>query len=105
MSAVAALSRDEEFDALRYFRQNLPNRPYCSDDLEKGLVVRGRDMAAVYKHVQPNPPCRIVWLAFDVDRPDAVIAWSDRGAPAPTLVVGNPDIGGCPVGVDQQTLA
>ena len=57
------------------FREQLPRRPYCTDDLSAGLVIRSRDQAARYRYIQPNPPGLACWLVFDVDHPYAVLSW------------------------------
>lgn len=96
MPALALVRDDEEFDALEYFKNNLPRRPYCANNLKKGLVIRGHDFAAGCSYIQPNPPGRVVWLSFDVDQPDGATGWYDRNAPAPTFSIQNSDIPGSP---------
>lgn len=71
------------------FRELLPRRPYCTDDLSIGLVIRSRDQAARCRYIQPNPPALACWLVFDVDRPYAVLAWEDANLPPPNLTVMN----------------
>jgi Replicase family/Primase C terminal 1 (PriCT-1) len=71
------------------FREQLPCRPYCTDDLSAGLVIRSRDQAARYRYIQPNPPGLACWLVFDVDRPYAVLSWEDANLPPPNLTVMN----------------
>jgi hypothetical protein len=78
---------------LARFRKQLPRRPYCTDDLSAGLVIRSRGQAARYRYIQPNPPGLISWLVFDVDRPYAVLSWEDANLPPPSLTVMNLDNG------------
>ena len=62
---------------LSLFRQRLPYRPYCTDDLSTGLHVRPALTALEKRYVQYNPPSIINWLAFDIDRPYTLEAdWS-----------------------------
>lgn len=79
--------------ALIHFTANLPHRPYCSDDLASGLKIRRKDIAARHAYIQPDSPSLKRWLSFDIDRPDAAWHWEDAGAPAPSLVIQNPDNG------------
>lgn len=72
------------------FKSRLPHRPYCSDDLNQGLLVRPTHTALKYRHIQPNPPLKVAWLVFDLDYRGAAFAWDDAGLPPPTLTVVNP---------------
>lgn len=78
---------------LAHFREQLPRRPYCTDELKAGLIIRSRGQAARYRYIQPNPPGVIGWLVFDVDRPYAVLSWEDANLPPPSLTVMNLDNG------------
>lgn len=66
-----------------------PRRPYCTDDLETGLVIRGLKTALTKAYVQVNPPKLRVWALFDVDRPDAAMSWEDANLPPPSWVAQN----------------
>lgn len=70
-------------DQLELFRQRLPAKPYCSDDLPSGLQVRPQRTAAKKRYIQANPPWLRSWLIFDVDRPGAALAWDDCHLPEP----------------------
>lgn len=72
------------------FQNRLPRRPYCSDDLTRGVVVRPAASALRYRHLQPNAPLEVGWLLFDVDIPGAAFAWEQANLPAPTVTVVNP---------------
>ncbi|HDQ0502914.1 TPA: replication initiation protein [Escherichia coli] len=76
--------------ALQYFEENLPHRPYHSDDLAFGLRISGKGRALLARYIQQNQPHAQFWLVFDVDREGAAIDWSDRNAPAPNITVKNP---------------
>ena len=69
--------------ALQYFEENLPHRPYHTDDLAFGLRISGKGRALLARYIQQNQPHAQFWLVFDVDREGAAIDWSDRNAPAP----------------------
>jgi hypothetical protein len=76
------------FDAPR-----LPRKPYCTDDLQQGLMVRPLAIAIKKRYIQPNPPGKTSYLAFDVDREDAGAAWLDCNAPRPNFIIKNPENG------------
>lgn len=71
----------------------LPRKPYCTDDLTHGLMIRPLHIAIQKRYIQPNPPGVASYLAFDVDRPDAGVAWMDSNAPRPNFIIKNPDNG------------
>ena len=76
--------------ALQYFDENLPHRPYHTDDLAFGLRISGKGRALLARYIQQNQPHAQFWLVFDVDREGAAIDWSDRNAPAPDSSVKAP---------------
>ena len=71
----------------------LPRKPYCTDDLTHGLMIRPLAIAIQKRYIQPNPPGRVSYLAFDIDRPDAGSAWMDSNAPRPNFIVKNAENG------------
>ena len=76
-----------------YFVENfyakLPHKPYCSDDLGYGVIIRPKKTAILKQYIQYNPPCLITSLVFDIDRSDAFFAWSDANLPTPTWIAKN----------------
>lgn len=78
------------FDSAR-----LPKKPYCSNNLSHGLIIRPLRTALLMRYIQPNRPGMTSYLAFDIDRPDAGVAWIDSNAPRPSFVIKNPDNGHC----------
>ncbi|MGD2554509.1 replication initiation protein [Escherichia coli] len=76
--------------ALQYFEENLPHRPYHTDELAFGLRISGKGRALLARYIQQNQPHAQFWLVFDVDREGAAIDWSDLNAPAPNITVKNP---------------
>jgi hypothetical protein len=73
------------------FKDRLPHRPYCADDLSAGVRIRPAAKALEFRHVQPNPPSCIAWMVFDVDSEGAAFAWERANLPPPTLTVINPE--------------
>jgi hypothetical protein len=82
-----------EPSSLALFRQRLPRKPYHTNGLEYGLLIRSAARAANARYIQPNGPTHRYWLVYDVDRSGAALDWSDRNAPPPTIVATNPDNG------------
>ncbi len=72
------------------FYEKLPHKPYCSDDLGHGVIIRPKKTAIQKQYIQHNPPCLITSLVFDIDRSDAYFAWSDADLPTPTWIAKNP---------------
>lgn len=72
-------------EQLELFNPNRwPHKPYCSDNLEHGLVVRSLSGAIKKPYIQANPPHLRVWSIFDVDRAGAALSWEDSGLPPPS---------------------
>ena len=60
------LLEEEKFQQLDLFEENLPYKPYCSD--QKGwLKVRPKEIATLKKYIQHNEPTKIKWLVYDID--------------------------------------
>jgi len=67
----------------------LPRKPYCTNDLDAGLVIRQQSHALLRRYIQPNAPAMRFWMVFDVDRESASEAW-DGVAAEPNFTVINP---------------
>jgi hypothetical protein len=76
---------------LELFRQSLPAKPYCSDNLSLGLQIAPAIKAIERRYIQPNSPWDLRWLVYDIDRSTALFDWNDARAPAPNIMVLNPD--------------
>ena len=76
---------------LEFFQERLPARPYCTDNLNYGLNIRSKIQAIEKRYIQPNHPVRKYWLPYDIDRPGAGYDWEFREAPAPNIIVENPE--------------
>lgn len=75
------------------FENNLPPKPYCTDDLFYGLKIRNIEHAIKKRYIQPNKPTDLKWLVYDVDRSTGHFDWYDVNAPAPNFTVMNPENG------------
>jgi len=71
---------------------NLPDHPYCANNLAQGLEIRTKKTAFHrYAYLQLNKYYATAYLSFDVDRGGAALAWEDADLPAPTFVTINPE--------------
>jgi hypothetical protein len=71
-----------------HFLNNLPNKPYCTNDLTYGLKVRPKATAIKTKYIQPNHPDWLTCLVFDLDQ-NAYNTLEDIQA-KPNIAVFNP---------------
>jgi hypothetical protein len=75
---------------LKLFESALPRKPYCTDELSSGLLIRAKDQAVRKRYVQHNEPNATLWLAFDIDRPTHPEEAYEMGLPVPNVWVQNP---------------
>jgi len=80
---------------LDLFSSNLPKKPYCTDDLGAGLLIRCKASAIQRRYIQHNPPPLLAYMVYDLDRSDSALAWADAHLPAPAWVSVNPENGHC----------
>ena len=50
--------------ALQYFEENLPHRPYHTDELAFGLRISGKGRALLARYIQQNQPHAQFWLVL-----------------------------------------
>lgn len=75
---------------LTLFEEHLPFKPYCTDLLEAGLVIRSKKIALVKKYIQHNQPTQVRWLVFDCDYAGALEHIGQQHLPAPNISAINP---------------
>jgi hypothetical protein len=80
---------------LDQFTDKLPNKPYCSDDLQLGLQIRSKSLALLKRYIQPNHPYYTHFFVFDLDYPTAYVDfyYSMVGVPTPNLIIENTENG------------
>jgi replicase family protein/primase-like protein len=83
-------SADGASDLRQEFPSLIPRKPYCADKLSDGLRIRSRSIALQKKHLQLNHPASLVWMAHDIDRPDAYFAHDDANLPRPNIIMVKP---------------
>lgn len=74
---------------LETFKNNLPQKPYCTDDLSFGLKIRPAELAIKKRYLQYNKPTDLRWFVYDIDRPTAHFDWYDCKVPSPNITVMN----------------
>ena len=79
----------QDTDFRSTFYKNLPHKPYCTNELGAGLIIRQKKTAIQMPYIQHNPPCFISSLVFDVDTSDAYFSWFDANLPPPTWIAKN----------------
>jgi hypothetical protein len=81
--------------ALDQFTDKLPNKPYCSDDLQLGLQIHPKSLALLKRYIQPNHPYYTHFFVFDLDYPTAYVDfyYSMVGVPTPNLIIENTENG------------
>lgn len=72
------------------FEEHLPTKPYCTDALESGLLIRAKKSALIKKYIQHNQPTQIRWLVYDCDYWGALEHVGQNQLPAPNLIAVNP---------------
>ena len=77
------------------FYNNLPNNPYCLDEIPARMLIRSKAIAIKKPYLQLNPPLMTIYFIFDVDKSDAVLAWFDENLPKPLWTTQNPNNGHC----------
>lgn len=81
--------------ALDSFQETLPKKPYCTNDLSQGLLIRPKEMAVNFKYLQPNHPYYQSYLILDLDYESSLveILYSMTGIPVPNFLVENKENG------------
>ena len=82
----------QSVSTLAQFYADLATNPYCTND--KGFShIRTKSHAIKHTYIQPNHPEIIKWLVFDIDDPQALFAYHDKGLPRPQIIIKNPENG------------
>lgn len=74
---------------LEQFQENLPTKPYCSDDLTFGLLIRPKLTALKKKYIQHNKPTSLKILVFDCDYAGVAEFIGDNHLPPPNWIACN----------------
>jgi hypothetical protein len=66
---------------IEIFKNQLPVKPYCSNNLENGLSIRNKNKALEMLYLQANQPAIQTCLLFDLDEDNAFYKFDDVGLP------------------------
>lgn len=80
------------------FKNQLPDKPYCSNELSNGLLIRNKNKALEMLYLQANQPAIQTCLLFDLDEDNAFYKFEDAGLPIPTFITKSPLSGRCHYG-------
>ena len=58
---------ESEIGDVKLLQEKLPKKPYCSNDLKKGLLIRPRNFALTQKYIELNPVHQKMFITFDID--------------------------------------
>ncbi|MEZ2743563.1 replication initiation protein [Paenalcaligenes hominis] len=75
---------------LNDYIENLPKKPYCSNDLGYGLLIRSKKKALEYSHIQHNKHTDITYLVLDVDHSFSLLMLEEQLLPTPNFLIINP---------------
>ncbi|EPR4183502.1 replication initiation protein, partial [Salmonella enterica subsp. enterica serovar Bareilly] len=83
---------------IEIFKNQLPVKPYCSNNLQSGLSIRNKNRALEMLYLQANQPAIQTCLLFDLDEDNAFYKFDEVGLPVPTFITKSPDSGRCHYG-------
>lgn len=83
---------------IEIFKNQLPVKPYCSNNLQSGLSIRNKNRALEMLYLQANQPAIQTCLLFDLDEGNAFYKFDEVGLPVPTFITKSPDSGRCHYG-------
>ena len=82
------LEEEKKPTQLELFEENLPHKPYCSDQ-KSFLAIRSKAIAKIKKYIQHNEPTKCRWLVYDCDYWGALEHIGQNHLPPPNIVVTN----------------
>lgn len=80
-------------NTLEIYKSKLPKKPYHTNNYSFGKQVAPVSSAIKSIYLQPNSLTHKYFMIFDLDSEMSVLDWSDKGLPAPHLIVRNLDNG------------
>lgn len=85
----------QEKVSIETFKNQLPIKPYCSNDLSLGVSIRNKQKAMEMLYIQANQPAIQTCLVFDLDQDNAFYKFKEVGLPVPHAITKNPKNGRC----------
>lgn len=80
---------------IEVFKNQLPRKPFCSNDLSSGVSIRNKNKALEMMYIQANQPAIQTCLVFDLDEENAFYKFEEVGLPVPHAITKNPANGRC----------
>ncbi|EKN3243268.1 replication initiation protein [Escherichia coli] len=80
---------------IEVFKNQLPRKPFCSNDLSSGVSIRNKNKALEMMYIQANQPAIQTCLVFDLDEDNAFFKFEEVGLPVPHAITKNPTNGRC----------
>ncbi len=78
---------------LEQFKENLATKPYCSDDLTYGLLIRPKLTALKKRYIQHNKPTSLKVFVLDCDYAGVAEFIGDNHLPPPNFIASNKKTG------------
>lgn len=79
-----------DIDCVKGLYANLPFKPYCTDNFSDGLLIKPKDVAVLYRHLQLNEPTLHRYITFDCDSSQCIGRIRKAGI-KPSFIVQNRD--------------
>ena len=76
----------------------MPNKPYCTNNLDQGLSIRNKAKALEMLYLQANQPAIQTCLLFDLDKKNSFYTFEQVGLPIPHFITKTPKTGRCHYG-------
>lgn len=76
----------QEEHNIDFFKNQMPNKPYCTNNLDMGLSIRNKAKALEMLYLQANQPAIQTCLLFDLDKKNSFYTFEKVGYPYLTLL-------------------
>ena len=88
----------QEEHNIDFFKNQMPNKPYCTNNLDMGLSIRNKAKALEMLYLQANQPAIQTCLLFDLDKKNSFYTFEQVGLPIPHFITKTPKTGRCHYG-------
>ncbi|EEN2167583.1 TPA: replication initiation protein [Salmonella enterica subsp. enterica serovar Give] len=88
----------QEEHNIDFFKNQMPNKPYCTNNLDYGLSIRNKAKALEMLYLQANQPAIQTCLLFDLDKKNSFYTFEKVGLPIPHFITKTPKTGRCHYG-------
>ena len=88
----------QEEHNIDFFKNQMPNKPYCTNNLDYGFSIRNKAKALEMLYLQANQPAIQTCLLFDLDKKNSFYTFEKVGLPIPHFITKTPKTGRCHYG-------